>query len=301
MSRLAYGPCPTNYRAGPMSCLRECPQTKQFETKVIDSRSYKCVYIPDPTKSVTPMQLGMPAYRSAAEVPIGRPTLETIKSKAVNGDMLYTNYTDENTRFDNEVETIIANVEKEQKIAAAFKSLQTAENARDTAPIAYQQARTAYYTLVKGDKWKEEEQERIARAEVDPEIQRLKTNLDDARRRLAQQRKAVDVVNGLKDNVLSLKDDFKYSADTLQRQIGKLRDQIILDARKRQDQNNGAIWDLFDKVLNYAIIAVLAFAAFMIYTMIKSPAPPPPQSSASIGGGGMRAFLETYLPIPALR
>lgn len=294
------GSCPEKYRAGPGTCLRECPTARQFAMQAIDSRSYKCVYTPDPTKSVTPIAISVPVYGSLADIPKGIPTLQAIKAKALFGDSTYQNFTNENARFDSEVETIVANVEKEKKIAAAFKSLQTAENARDTAPLAYQQARTTYYTLLKGDTWKQEEQERLAKAEVDPEINRMKSSLSDAQRRLAQQQKTVDIVNGLKDNVLTLKDDFKYSADTLQKQIGKLRDQIVFDRRKREEQNNGAIWDLIDRVLNYAIVAVLAFATFMIYKSMKSPQPVS-QEAPPVVGGGIGKFLTKYMPIPALR
>jgi hypothetical protein len=54
----------------------------------------------------------------------------------------------------------------------AFRDLQKAENVRDKSPEAYQVARTAYYTLLKGDTWLNEEKQRIAGAEVAPEVQK---------------------------------------------------------------------------------------------------------------------------------
>ena len=175
-----------------------------------------------------------------------------------------------------------ANISKQKKIDDAFRSLQSAENARATAPLAYQQARTNYYTLLQGDTWKNDEKERVARAEVDPEIQQFRKNFADVQSRQSQQQRTVDVVNGLKDRVMSLKDDFKYSTDTLQRQLGKLQDQIIFDRRKRQEQSSDTTWDLLDKGLNYAIIAVLLLAAWKIYsTYFAGPSSPSPTPSPS--------------------
>lgn len=290
------GVCPAGF-AGIVKCWRDVPPTSQFKLTT-SSTTGKYVYVPDPTKSVEVRVLDAPKYWSI-KAPKTTPTLESLKTNAMFGVATYNAYKAEMDRVDNEMKLIIANVEKEKKVAAAFKDLQTAENARDKAPVAYQQARTTYYTLLRGDKWKAEEKERLARAEVDPEIRQMKANLTDAQYRLMQQQKTVDVVNGLKNNVLSLKDDFKYSADTLQRQLDKIKQQIQFDARKRQEASSESKWELLDRVLNYAIVGVLAFAAFMIYKMIRSPSPAAAPAAPVTSGGGLKEFLHKYLPLPA--
>jgi hypothetical protein len=290
------GPCPIGF-TGIGKCLRYIPETSQFKG-VGDATSARYIYKPDPSKSVQARFLDAPKYLFN-KVPKTVQTLESVKTNAFIGLPVYNAYKAEMDRIDNEMKLIIANVEKEKKVEAAFKDLQTAENARDKAPVAYQQARTTYYTLLRGDKWKAEEKERLARAEVDPEIQRMRANLTDAQYRVAQQQRTVDVINGLKNNVLSLKDDFKYSADTLQRQLDKIKQQIQFDARKRQEASSESKWELLDRVLNYAIVGVLAFAAFMIYKMIRSPSPAPAPSAPVTSGGGVREFLNKYVPLPA--
>ena len=298
MAVVVTGVCPSGF-SGLGKCWRQLPGTSQFKMTTT-STSAKYVYSPDPTKSVEIRLLDAPKYW-ASKAPKTVPSLDSLKTDALFGVATYNAYKAEADRVDNEMKVIVANVEKDTKLAAAFKSLQEAENARDTAPVAYQQARTTYYTLLRGDKWKEEEKERLARAEVDPEIRQMKASFTDAQYRLAQQQKTVDVVNGLKNNVLSLKDDFKYSADTLQRQLEKIKQQIQFDTRKRQEASSESKWELFDRVLNYAIVAVLAFAAYMIYKMIRKPATSPTSETTStpIVGGGLGTFLRKYLPIPA--
>ena len=292
---LVTGPCPIGF-SGIGKCGRYIPETTQF--KLVDnSAGARYVYTPDPSKSVQVRMLDAPKYLFN-KVPKTVQTLESVKTNAFIGVPVYNAYKAEMDRIDNEMKLIIANVEKEKKIASAFKDLQTAENARDKAPVAYQQARTTYYTLLRGDKWKAEEKERLARAEVDPEIRQMKANLTNAQYRLMQQQKTVDVVNGLKNNVLSLKDDFKYSADTLQRQLDKIKQQIQFDARKRQEASSESKWELLDRVLNYAIVGVLAFAAFMIYKMIRSPSPAPAPAAPVTSGGGLKEFLHKYVPFP---
>lgn len=291
------GPCPAGF-TGIGKCYRYIPETSQFKP-VGDATSAKYIYKPDPSKSVQVRPLDAPKYLFN-KVPKTVQPLESVKTNAFIGGPIYSVYKAEMDRIDNEMKLIIANVEKETKIASAFQELQRAENARDTAPVAYQQARTTYYTLLRGDTWKQEEKERLAKAEVDPEIRQMKANLTDAQYRLQQQQKTVDVVNGLKNNVLSLKDDFKYSADTLQRQLEKIKQQIQFDTRKRQEASSESKWELLDRVLNYAIVGALAFAAYMIYKMIRKPAAAPAPEAPAVGGGpSLSKFLREVLPIPA--
>ncbi len=298
------GPCPAGF-TGIWRCHRQLPAATQFVVSTIGSSSVRYVYSPDRTKYIDARILDAPRY-TFNKLPSSAQSLDSIKTNAISGVATHDVYKGEVDRLNNEMRVIIANVEKEKKLSDAFKALQQAENARDTAPVAYQQARTTYYTLLRGDTWKNEEKERLAKAEIDPEIQQLRNYLTDSQQRLRQQQQTVDIVDGLKTNVLSLKDDFKYSTDTLQRQVEKLKQQIQFDVRKRAENDKGSVWELLDRVLNYAIVAVLAFAAFMIYKMIRSPKPADTTSTSTdtstqtVGGSlGIAKFLKKYLPIPA--
>lgn len=257
------GQCPSSFTQAGNGCVPQCPVSKNFENDIVGGQP-RCVYKADRTKFV---RLNTVGFAGQVRSGVPPPTLESLKT---SNPGMYEQYSAEVTRMNEGVNVILANIDKEKKITDAFVALQAAENARDTAPVSYQQARTNYYTLVKGDTWKQEEQERIAKAEIDPEIRRIRTNIADAQRRKDQQQKTIDVIKGLQDRVLSIKDDFKYSVDTFQRQLGKLKDQMVYDRRKREEESNQSKWELFDRVLNYLIVAALLFAAWKIYTLYFS-------------------------------
>lgn len=261
-----------------------CPADKGFENRVVSGQP-QCAYKYDTTKLVnlTPIEWVPYNWQYAPPPP---PTVDSLRT---SNPGLYAKYKTESDRATGAIDILVANLNKQKRIDDAFRGLQAAENARAMAPGAYQQARNAYYTLLNGDTWKSSEQERVAQAEVDPGIQQFRRTLADVQTRQSQQQKTIDVVDGLRDKVLSIKDDFKYSTDTLQRQVTKIKDQITFDRRKRVEQSSDSKWDLLDKGLNYAIIAVLLLVVWKIYqTYFAGPSsgssstPPTPAPSTAV-------------------
>ena len=262
----------------------QCPSDKGLENFFANNQP-RCVYKADRSKVVNLNVIEAVPYNPFQSRPPPPPTMASLQTSI---PALYNRYKTEQDRANGEINVLLANIDKQKRIDDAFKALQNAENARDTAPLAYTQARSAYYTLLRGDSWKTEEQERVARAEIDPEIQQFRKNLADVQTRKSQQQKTIDVVNGLRDRVLTLKDDFKYSTDLLQTQLGKIKDQIVFDRRKREEQSNEGIWDLLDKGLNYALIGALLFAVWKLYKMYSgnpSETPSPTEAAPFKTGG----------------
>lgn len=257
--------CPSSFTNGGWGCTAPCPTDKGFELRTSGGQS-QCVYKADPTKTVA---LNNMEFATISWAPTAGPTLESLKTTQPEK---YSKYVTEQTRVNEQIAILLAAIDKDTKLKNAFQQLQNAENARESAPNAYQRARTNYYTLLKGDGWKTEEEERVAKSEVDPEIDRYRAAYRDAQSRINQQQKTLDVVTGLKQNVLTIKDDFKYSVDTLQNQLSKLRDQIVYDKRKREINSMDSLWDLFDRALNYLIVAVLLFAVWKLYKVFSAKA-----------------------------
>jgi DNA-directed RNA polymerase alpha subunit len=175
-------------------------------------------------------------------------------------------HTAEKDRADKEFAVVYANISKQQKINDAFKELQKAENARDQSPSAYQSARTAYYTLVKGDTWIDEERERISKAEVAPEVQKYRDSVAAVNVRTQEQQKTIDVVNGIKDKVLSLKDDVKYSVNTFSDQLEKVKIQLNMENRSRMQEEKDSTWTWVNLGLNVLLVAILLYA---VYTFVR--------------------------------
>jgi hypothetical protein len=245
-----------------LSCVMQCPLDKKFVRQGV-SGSYACVYSPNPQVSVPLVTVG--------SVPFDGTTLAELQ--AVNPQK-HTEFLAERQRVEQALATAYANIDSQQKLADAFKDLQAAENARAESPQAYQTARTAYYTLLKGPAWMTEEKARIAAADVAPEVARYRDAVASVTTRTQEQQKTIDIVNGIKDKVLSLKDDVKYSVNTFSDQLEKVKTQIAMETRARP-QTPDSSWDWIDVVLNALLVGVLLVAIVAIVRQMQSaPATP---------------------------
>lgn len=253
--------CPEPFvNADSFSCVMPCPADKKF-FRINENGTYKCVYGPDNSKFVPLVTLGGIAMTGVG-AQTGPLTLEQLRTDGRTQE--FSTFSAEKDRFEKDFAVLYANIDKQQKIDDAFKDLQLAENARAESPEAYQAARTAYYTLLKGQDWIEEERERVARAEVEPELEKYREKVTDYGIRTQEQQKTIDVVNGIKDKVLSLRDDFRYSVNTFSDQLETVKTQIAMENRTRDKEASGATktatW--INLILNGLLIAVLAYAAY---------------------------------------
>jgi hypothetical protein len=114
-------------------------------------------------------------------------------------------------------------VSKNDKLNASFRALQDAENARDTAPDAYQTARVAYYTLLKGDTWVNEEKNRVANAEAQPVINNFLDKYRSLQYTRSRQQAVIDSMNNVKESVLGVKDDLDFSVSNFQKHIEDIK------------------------------------------------------------------------------
>jgi len=246
--------CPTPFEsAGNLSCVMSCPTERGYERRSVNG-GFQCVYKSDPSYSTT--------LNTVSAVIFPGTTLQELQT--IN-PTAYTEFTKERDRFVNDLVVLDGKIDKDVKLRDAFKKLQDAENVRDQVPDAYQQARSAYYTLKDGDKWKETEKERLLKAEVNPIVQKLVESKNNALRQYENQRKTVDVVNGLKDKVLSLKDEVKYAADTFKDQIHKVENAIQVERKLRTKKPDLNILDWLDSILNILIVASLLYVLFVMY------------------------------------
>jgi len=226
-----------------------CPWEKKFVRRG-GPEGFKCVYWPDEEHSVTLVTVGSTAFDGT--------TLEDLQRKNP-GEAA--GFTSEKARFEQEMTKVYANMDKQKKINDAFKDLQAAENARDKSPEAYQTARSAYYTLLKGTEWINEERERVSAAEVAPTIKKYQDAVSAINVRKTEQQKTIDIVNGIKDRVLSLKDDFKYSVNTFSDQLEKVKIQLNMENRSREKEKDNT-WAWVDFILNVLLVVALLYAIY---------------------------------------
>jgi hypothetical protein len=243
------------------SCAMPCSTAKKF-VRMNENGTYKCVYGPDPAITVNLSPLGGIAMAADGDGPL---TLEALQRNPKYSQE-YAAFVAEKDRFEKEMTVVYGNIDKQQKIQDAFNDLQAAENVRDQSPSAYQAARTSYYTLVKGADWINEERERVSKAEVAPEAEKYRAAVEAVNLRTQEQQKTIDVVNGIKDKVLSLKDDFKYSVSTFSDQLEKVKIQLNMENRSRAQGEKDQTWTWVDLGLNILLIAVLLYA---VYTFVR--------------------------------
>jgi flagellar hook-basal body complex protein FliE len=209
-----------------------------------------CTYTGDPSISI-PLNV-VPTFQ---QNPPGPPvSYKTLPNKAI--------YQAEIDRFNNAIAITDAKIDKAIKLKTAFATLQDAENVRDKAPDAYQSARVTYYRLVKGDKWVEEEKARIANVEAQPVVDRIVRSYTDIQSKRDQQRSTLEVANGIRDKLLSVKGDLQYSVSAFQKQIREIKNQINMDKKKQIEiakENNSWI----DSLLNW-LIAITTLVAIVV-------------------------------------
>lgn len=261
--KLSFPKCPVPFEsAGNLACVMACPTERGYERRNVNG-GFQCVYKADPQYTTTLNSLSAVVFDGST-----LPDLQKADGKA------YSEFTKERDRFVNEMIILDGKIDKTSKLKNAFQRLQDAENVRDKAPDAYQQARSMYYTLLKGDTWQEEERQRVLKAEVEPVSNKFLEQKNTAFRLFENQRKTVDVVDGLKDKVLSLRDEVKYAADTFKEQIDKVQDAINRERRGRVTETKVSIWDWLDTILNLVIVGSLLYVIYLLYTKMSKPAAP---------------------------
>jgi hypothetical protein len=194
----------------------------------------------------------VPTVRVSQSLPT--PTVDELQR--AYSPSIYTAYTDAVAEARRNLATAKTSLTRDAQLADAFRDLQTAEGIRDTQPQAYQDARTRYYTLLRGDTWVEEEKQRIGRAEADPLVAKYRTAIQDTEAQRSSQQQTMEVMRNVKDKVLSMKDDFQYSVSTFGKQIDALKNQINIESKQRKANENAAkSW--VDSIMNYILIALL--------------------------------------------
>ena len=262
------GNCPSEFVMSPVgfgSCVVPCPAQKNYELRVGDKGVLSCVYTGD-TKISVPV-LPVPAVQKEGP-PFSYKQLPN-----------WTIYENEIKRFSDAIAVADANIDRQVKINAAFNKLQESENARDTAPDAYQSARVAYYTLIKGDTWVQEEKNRVADAEAQPVINNLLDKYKGLQYTRSRQQAVIDSMNNVKQSVLGVKDDLDFSVSNFQRHLEDIKNQINKDKRD-QDIQLAKATSWIEVLLNWLIVLASLIAIFFLgrYLMRSKPGEAPSDS-----------------------
>ena len=266
--------CPVEFMLSPSgnTCIVKCPTTKNYTMSSKDS-ILSCTHNTDKTATVqlmpTPSFAIRPEWVSYASSVsyTGYPTSHRGAYEA------------EIKRFSDAIAVADANIDKSTKLSTAFNKLQETENARDTAPDAYQSARVAYYTLLKGDTWLNEEKNRVANAEAQPVINDLVSKYQNLQYTRSRQQAVIDSMNNVKESVLGVKDDLDFSVSNFQRHLEDIKNQINKDKRD-QDLQLAKATSWIEVLLNWLIAIASLIMIFFLgrYLMRSRPGQAPSDS-----------------------
>jgi hypothetical protein len=173
---------------------------------------------------------------------------------------VYSSYTSAQSDATTKTATLLAAIGRSQRLSDAFQALQAAEGVRDTAPEAYQLARNNYYTLKLGPSWVDTERQRVLTAEVLPSVVSYVQSINTISERQAQQSSTKSAVDAVKTKLLSLKDDFRITTNTLSKQVSELRNQIEIEKRRgavQTQQTSEWFINLILIILSLVVIVML--------------------------------------------
>jgi hypothetical protein len=244
-------------------CVYDCTQHAMF-TLNTEGGQGKCVYRFDGTKKVTLNPLNaIPINGMDTSIP-------TMQSLQANDAQRYTLYSTELTRVNTALQQIVNTIDHDTRVADAFQALQMAEETRGTDPDAYQLARNTYYTLTKGDGWIDTERQRLLDSEIDPELDRYRSEYELAAKQKVEQQQTLDIVTAVKDRVLSMKDDFEYSTSMFKTQLDKLKSQLNIERRGRtattSSESTTVFYRWFDTVLNLLIAIAVVYGGMTLWS-----------------------------------
>ena len=264
--------CPSGFVLSPtypLACVVECPSNRGFETRAVNGEPF-CVYQNRPEIKLLLKQATGLSLQLSDTVP----TYEELRT--MNAPQ-FPSFQAAKEDFEKNMPLVLAQIDKESQLADAFRQLQQAENVRDQSPQAYQDARNRYYTLANGETWVEEEKQRIGNVEANPKVNHFAFIQNDLKTRLNQQRQTIDVVTGVKDKVLSMRDEFAYTTNAFSKQISDLRNQIQIEKKKSLIEKV-EVFSYVDLFLNI-LITILFLGFFVIVIRKVMPKSPTPQQA----------------------
>ena len=240
-------PAETTNGAAPLSCVMSCPTG--FELRMVDG-AQRCVSTVDSNVTVHLTAL------AAVSRTVGDNSSFSISDLRESHPDEYTRYSAEKTRFAHEMDAARGQISRAAEIAAAATALQNAApgEATDLAKAKYMELTgdpdTAAYTA-----------EQAASAAAQKGVDRFISEYQFLANQATQQQSTLDLIRGVKDKLLTVKDDMEFSVGTFGKQVEDIRNQININKRKREQAMDYGKW--LSMALNVAIVAALVFALFV--------------------------------------
>lgn len=245
--------CPSETVHGdfPTVCVMACPSTYERRETAGGSR---CVNKANPTVNVDLVRV---AAVDRTPRPGGAPPSEvfTIADLKTWDAGAHKRFHDEQTRFDTAIDRANLKVTHAQKLSAASQAVLDANGGDPDANINY-----ALLSLPVDatEAEKAEVYTDIISKDVDVYIDQFQF----LNNQVLQQQQTLDLVNNVKDNIGTVKDDMAYSVGTFNKQISDIRNQININRKMQAQATDYGKW--MGIGLNVLIVLALLFLLFTV-------------------------------------
>ena len=260
-------PAETNVGATPLTCVMTCPT--EYELRTVDG-AQRCVSKVDKDVSVhlMPQAALLRGKDEASSFTIG-------DLKDTHPDE-YTRYTAEQDRFHEEMIKADSQVSHTAKVDAAAHDVLAAQGSDDTA--------NAKYSALTKDP---DALDAMYKAQIARETDKYVSQYQFLNNQSLQQQQTLDLVNSVKDNLMSVKDDMEFSVGTFDKQINEIRNQITINRRTHAQAADYGKW--MSVLLNVLIVLSILYLLFALVRRAIRPKVPttygatPEESSALFG------------------
>ena len=224
------------------SCVMACPTGYELQMR---EGAQRCVNKIDPSATVHLVAQGA-VMRSLDDN-----SVFSIADLQRSNPDAYARYTAEKTRFQQELETANSQVSHQAQVDAAARDV-LASGGNDPVKNA------AYNALAHDPDAMNVLHENQIRKDVDKFI----NEYHFLNTQTMQQQQTLDIVNSVKDNIGTVKDDMAYSVSTFQDQIKAIQNQVNINRKTQIQAADYGSW--ISIALNVFIVIVLLFLIFSI-------------------------------------
>ena len=236
----------------PLSCVMDCSNAKPaaFEMRTVDG-AQRCVSKDDPDISVSliPQQMVLR--------PVSDNSLFSIDSLKTSNQEAYTRYSAEFERFSKEMSTAQGKVSRKKQVDTAVKNLEEAAPGEATHI-----AKSKYMELTGDPETVTRQLDEAAKMDAEKSKNEFISEYQFLRNQSDQQQNTLDLIQSVKDNLFTVKDDMEFSVNTFSKQVDEIRNQITMNRQKRKHTVDYAAW--MSAGLNIAIVLALLFVVFVV-------------------------------------
>lgn len=274
-------PSETTFGETPFSCLMTCPD--DYERRSVNG-ALRCVNKVDPSATVQLIpqsSVNRSPKKEGDNPPNPVFTIADLKEWDIDA---YVRFTAEQRRFDADLKSANLRVSRQAKVDAAARKVLDAHGVDESANMDYA-------TLTSDP----DEINEIYNHMITRETDKFISDYQFLNNQAMQQQQTLDLVDSVKDNIGTVKDDMEYSVGTFGKQISDIRNQININRKTQTAAMEYGKW--LNIGLNILLVLALVFLIFTVgRRAFRNPTlPSNPASSPNFGDGSdkLAAFFRS--------